>query len=388
LRIIAHPSGGVYVTGSASSESGTDWLTIKYGPDGTRLWERRLNSVSAERPRSWDRPADMALDTEGNIVITGRTGEGVHTPADITTVKYDQNGDEMFRTNYDDRPDSNDFPFDMDVDPRGGIWVTGLTQIDPYSPYVPVILKYAPKGQLMAAVRNDAAGGLAIDVDLAGDVFVAGFSGAAKFDNSGVSVWERPLTFPAVAILADSAGFCYVGGSQQRFGTISGDYMTALFDPMGNQIFQHAYNGVGNGHDVVSDILLDNSENLFVVGAARIDSTTFEDVVLLKFIRGNTPAPQPLGAPSDLTGIADSRDRISIRWQDNASNESGFRVERCEGSSCSDFVQIGEVGANELRFLDTGLSRNTFYSYRVRAFNAGGNSEFSNIVRVRTPHRR
>jgi hypothetical protein len=36
-------------------------------------------------------------------------------------------------------------------------------------------------------------------------------------------------------------------------------------------------------------------------------------------------------------------------------------------------------------FPDTGLSRNTWYRYRVRAFNASGNSGYSNIAQAKTP---
>jgi hypothetical protein len=35
-------------------------------------------------------------------------------------------------------------------------------------------------------------------------------------------------------------------------------------------------------------------------------------------------------------------------------------------------------------FSNTGLSRNTRYRYRVRAFNSGGNSAYSNIAAART----
>jgi hypothetical protein len=47
-------------------------------------------------------------------------------------------------------------------------------------------------------------------------------------------------------------------------------------------------------------------------------------------------------------------------------------------------VQIGSVGANVTTFPNTGLSSNTFYRYRVRAFNGSGNSAYSNIVRAKT----
>ena len=61
--------------------------------------------------------------------------------------------------------------------------------------------------------------------------------------------------------------------------------------------------------------------------------------------------------------------QINLAWTDNSNNESGFKIERCQGNGCSNFAQIAQVGANVTTFPDTGLSPNTRYRYRVRAFN-------------------
>ncbi|HZI88020.1 MAG TPA: fibronectin type III domain-containing protein, partial [Pyrinomonadaceae bacterium] len=73
-----------------------------------------------------------------------------------------------------------------------------------------------------------------------------------------------------------------------------------------------------------------------------------------------------------------------LSWTDNSGNETGFRIERCQGNNCSDFAEIAQVGANISTYSNTGLSRNTRYRYRVRAFNSGGNSGYSNIAVART----
>jgi len=85
-----------------------------------------------------------------------------------------------------------------------------------------------------------------------------------------------------------------------------------------------------------------------------------------------------------LTATPVSTSQINLSWTDNSNNEDGFFIERCTGNSCTNFVQIAQVGANTTSFPDTGLSSNTFYRYRVRAFNAGGNSAYSNIARAKT----
>lgn len=95
--------------------------------------------------------------------------------------------------------------------------------------------------------------------------------------------------------------------------------------------------------------------------------------------------PPPPAAPSNLIASAISGTQINLSWTDNSGNESGFRIERCTGSTCTNFVQIAEVTANITSFPNTGLAKNTTYRYRVRSFNGSGNSAYSNIASATTP---
>jgi len=89
-------------------------------------------------------------------------------------------------------------------------------------------------------------------------------------------------------------------------------------------------------------------------------------------------------APSNLVATAVSRTQINLSWVDNSSDETGFKIERCKNAGCTNYAQISQVAANVTTFADTGLTRNTTYRYRVRAFNAGGNSAYSNAASART----
>jgi chitodextrinase len=72
--------------------------------------------------------------------------------------------------------------------------------------------------------------------------------------------------------------------------------------------------------------------------------------------------------------------RINLTWTDNATNESRFEIERCAGAECMDFVKVGASSANRPTFSDAPLVPSTTYSYRVRAGNSGGASDYSNVV--------
>src|SRR5262245_36945352 len=54
-------------------------------------------------------------------------------------------------------------------------------------------------------------------------------------------------------------------------------------------------------------------------------------------IQVSADLPSP---PSNLTAAAVSRSQINLVWTDAAMNESGFKIERCAGATCTNFVQI------------------------------------------------
>ena len=102
-------------------------------------------------------------------------------------------------------------------------------------------------------------------------------------------------------------------------------------------------------------------------------------------IQVNTIPPTIPAAPSNLLANALSKTQISLSWTDNSANEIGFRIERCAGANCTNFIEITTVGANIKNYTNTGLKRNTTYRYRVRAFNSAGSSAYSNTATTTTP---
>jgi len=116
---------------------------------------------------------------------------------------------------------------------------------------------------------------------------------------------------------------------------------------------------------------------LFVLNSAGVPSVA-------RFVRlapgGTVPA-----APSGLNATAVSAGQINLTWTDNASNETGYVVERCQGAGCSTFASIATLGANATSYNNnTGLSPSTPYSYRVKATNGAGDSGYSNTASATT----
>lgn len=85
-------------------------------------------------------------------------------------------------------------------------------------------------------------------------------------------------------------------------------------------------------------------------------------------------APTPPAAPTNFTVEAVSHNRVDLTWTDNASNETGFEIERSTAGIGGPFASIDTTAANATTFSDTGLTANTEYCYRIRAVNGGGAS--------------
>ena len=97
-----------------------------------------------------------------------------------------------------------------------------------------------------------------------------------------------------------------------------------------------------------------------------------------------TVAPTPPAAPSGLAVQGATYNSVSIGWTDNATNESGFKVER--STDGVNFGEIGSLGADTRSFTDNTVAALSPYYYRVRAYNSAGASSYSAAVGVTTPN--
>ena len=79
-----------------------------------------------------------------------------------------------------------------------------------------------------------------------------------------------------------------------------------------------------------------------------------------------------------LNATTVSATRIDLAWGSDGLHTLGFKIER-EKTTGGTWAQIATVGPTILTYSNTtGLTANTQYSYRVRAYNAVGNSNYSN----------
>ena len=107
-------------------------------------------------------------------------------------------------------------------------------------------------------------------------------------------------------------------------------------------------------------------------------------IIVLIYASGTLTGPTIQNAPSRLEAGAVAHNLIRLQWQDNSDNEIGFKIERKTGAGGT-YSEIATLEADVTTYSDTGLSGETTYYYRVRAYNAAGDSSYSNEDSAATP---
>ncbi|MEO0086968.1 MAG: SBBP repeat-containing protein [candidate division WOR-3 bacterium] len=235
--------GNVYVTGqSYDSVSGYDVTTIKYDANGNEVWVRRYNGLE----NGDDLGNAIALDNFGNLYVTGRSWSS-ETGFDYITIKYDTNGNEIWVRRYNGPGDSTDEAFAIAVDNSGNVYITGYSY------------------------------GLDSEKDFA----------TIKYDANGNEIWVRRYNGPgngedwAEAIAVDNQGNVYVTGHSFGLNT-SSDYVTIKYDSNGNELWVKRYDGPNNYEDVATDLAIDNNGNVYVTGYSS-SSSTGKDYATIKY---------------------------------------------------------------------------------------------------------
>jgi fibronectin type 3 domain-containing protein len=100
-----------------------------------------------------------------------------------------------------------------------------------------------------------------------------------------------------------------------------------------------------------------------------------------------TPPPDttPPTAPANVVATASSQTQIGLTWASSSDNVlvTGYELQRCTGAGCSNFANIDTTAATT--YSNSGLTQNTTYRYRIRAYDAAGNfSSYSSIASATT----
>jgi len=245
--MVLDKSGNIYLTGaSIAFPSGWDFLTIKYSPDGDSLWSRRYDNNGLS-----DSPTEMAIDSTGNICITGYSLNTSINSTSITTLKYDSSGVLLWDRKYKNNSlNPSDLGNSIGIDRYNNIYVAGYSTIgsDVISNRDYLTIRYKPNGDTSWVRRY----------------------------NGPASHTDQPYK-----LTIDRQCNIYVTGAS--YGNVgANDYFTISYVLLGNVFWSNRYNGPANGYDNARYVALDNAQNLYVTGSS-FENATGVDLVTIKY---------------------------------------------------------------------------------------------------------
>jgi subtilisin family serine protease len=138
----------------------------------------------------------------------------------------------------------------------------------------------------------------------------------------------------------------------------------------------------------VRDAMTSTAEDL---GSAGRDSNFGYGLIdipaAIAALSGPTPDTTPPSTVSGLSATAAGTSSISLSWSaatdTGGSGLAGYKIERCSGSTCTNYAQIATTTSTS--YSNTGLAEATTYRYRVRAYDAAGNNgSYSSVASAST----
>ncbi|HQV32801.1 MAG TPA: SBBP repeat-containing protein, partial [Calditrichia bacterium] len=280
------PDGAVYLTGmSFGDEDFYNFVTVKYDLAGNEEWAAGYDGPK----RSYAGISATATDLQGNVYVTGGCSNenGGWAWPDYATIKYDPDGQELWRAIYNGPANSTDWAKDITVDAAGNVYITGFATLEGGRSTDYLTIKYDAAGQeqWVAAYNGPASSqdyAYALGLDGNGNVYVSGYSRdptgtnatitTVQYDPSGNEQWVArylgafDLFEQKVSLVVDQSGNCYVAGMHFEMTYTDRDFALVKYSSTGVERWAVRYAGPGNGEDSVTDLATDNSGNIYLTG--------------------------------------------------------------------------------------------------------------------------
>lgn len=294
-------SGNVYVTGkSLGSDSGHDYLTIKYDSEGGELWTARYNGPGNNN----DVAQALAVGEDGSVYVTGTTWGSNGLFCNYTTVKYDSLGNGLWAVHYDGPgTGGSDLPTALALGSSGDVYVTGFSH-GSGTTFDYATIKYDSEGDSAWVARyngpanwEDKANDLALDDS--GNVYVTGWSygsgppsnrdyATIKYDSQGNQLWVARYNGPggtddqAIALTLDPSCNIYITGYSRGGPGYAYDYATIKYDSSGNELWVARHNDIGGDDDLAQALAVDEGGNVYVTGGG-MGVDTKRDYLTVKY---------------------------------------------------------------------------------------------------------
>jgi subtilisin family serine protease len=271
--------GKIYVTGSSTvSGNMTDFVTVKYGSDGTFAWEAFYDYANG-----YEVPIGIEFKHDySSMYISGASASSL-TNWDYATINYDLSGTQLGAVRSSSAGIGFDNPMGFFIDSLNNIYITGSAIDSGTTTYNIKTMKLDSALNILwtktydADHMNDQGNDLAVD-DY-GNVYVTGYVMAGndssniailKYDAAGNLIWSKNYgdrdTFSSdkgkKIVIADNKIF--VTGTYEQAGNLN--ISTFQIDSSGNMMWCKFFDGVGHGFDSPTSLTVTDSNEVIISG--------------------------------------------------------------------------------------------------------------------------
>lgn len=343
--------------------------TIKYSAGGEMLWIKPFGDGVIKQ---------IAIDNTGYVFVTGINLRDFYHP-DIQTIKYNFSGDELWVRIYDGPVESDDdVPTALAVDLNGNVIISGYTNTynSLYHDFITIKYSFSGFEQWVRTYNGegnyDEDQASSIAVDNSGNSYVTGQSygsetgsdyATIKYTSSGVQEWVMRFDGGQYAspkkIVTDNSGNSYVTGRSgaSEFET---KITTIKYNPSGSEEWVQQYNG--SYHNYVTSMAIDDLRNLFVVGWTA--NSSYDDINGVTIKYSQKPPPPEIFKPAPYSKWI-SGDYDTIKWT-NARSDVIYQV-KCVinyGTPIEEVLNLSLVYEGDSSYI--WLIPDTLLSYRTK----------------------
>lgn len=304
--IAVDPNGNVYVGGSSYDM----YLLLKYSNQGELIWDV---TYDCGYENGYCFISDLVLDEAGMIYVTGDSRETEDSYFDITTVKYNANGDRVWATRFKKDAEVDYWGHQIKVDANGNVYVAGTAIKERITRSDYLIIKYDPNGMKLWHVIYDGPGDgddytemiQALALDSEGNAYVTGRSlgvdtgydiTTIKYSPDGEELWVARYDSQSYRrdwgwdIAVDEEGNVYVAGESAYYYPAAEDdylehYVVIKYDQAGEEVWTAVYEPsleaeVNELDAWPRSLALDDSGNVYVTGGISVwvdDDTYYDD---------------------------------------------------------------------------------------------------------------
>ncbi len=232
-RLTMDTDGTVYMAGSTPVSGGVALSLKKFSSSGVEVW----SATELPGSQSEDIPIAMKLDGDGNAYVVGES-KATDKTFDVVTMKLNSSGQQLWSSRFSMPGRNHELPQAMALDSLGNVYVTGtIGKKETYSQGLyrdsVFIIKYNSTGRLLWTATYSHPSGfvevhdIAVDVD--GNVIVAGVAGSpwahtnemfmVKYSSDGVHQWiVARRSYGCWKLAIDRSGKLFVVVGDSAFG--------------------------------------------------------------------------------------------------------------------------------------------------------------------------